>query len=281
MVGLLALAPAFAAGADPGSLALSVFGLVLAFRSLQKVGGALATFSSAALSFRQIKPLFDAAEVTEPLAPEQAEATTRGETVLEARDLVYRHQGRAEPAVRGASLRLREGDRVLLRGATGSGKSTFGALLCGLRAPDSGLLWLRRLDRRTLGAEGWRRRVACAPQFHENHVLTGTFAFNLLMGRGWPPTPDEAKEAEQICRELDLGPLLQRMPAGILQSIGETGWQLSHGEKSRLFIARALLQRSEIVLLDESFAALDPMTMGRALKCVLGRARTLVVIAHP
>ena len=63
--------------------------------------------------------------------------------------------------------------------------------------------------------------------------------------------------------------------------IGETGWQLSHGERSRLYIARALLQGAEVVVLDESFAALDPETLERALRCVLRRARTLVVIAHP
>ena len=45
------------------------------------------------------------------------------------------------------------------------------------------------LDRGTIGARGWLRRIAAAPQFHENHVLAETFAFNLLMGRRWPPTP--------------------------------------------------------------------------------------------
>jgi ATP-binding cassette subfamily B protein len=63
--------------------------------------------------------------------------------------------------------------------------------------------------------------------------------------------------------------------------VGEMGWQLSHGERSRLFIARALLQEAEVVILDESFAALDPETLQRALLCVIQRAKTLVVIAHP
>jgi hypothetical protein len=52
-----------------------------------------------------------------------------------------------------------------------------------------------------------------APQFHENHVLTGTFAFNLLMGRRWPPEPEDLREAEGLCRQLGLGQLLERMPA--------------------------------------------------------------------
>ncbi len=120
-----------------------------------------------------------------------------------------------------------------------------------------------------------------APQFHENHVLTETFAFNLLMGRRWPPLPNDLKEAEDICRELGLGELLERMPAGFQQMVGESGWQLSHGERSRLYIARTLLQQADMIILDESFAALDPENMRRALECVLRRASTLVVIAHP
>jgi len=63
--------------------------------------------------------------------------------------------------------------------------------------------------------------------------------------------------------------------------VGETGWQLSHGERSRLFLARALLQRAKMVILDESFGALDPANLARALRCTLDRARTLLVIAHP
>jgi ATP-binding cassette subfamily B protein len=169
----------------------------------------------------------------------------------------------------------------LLEGASGGGKSTLAALLGGLRVPTGGLLLLDGLDRRTLGHAGWRRRVASAPQFHENHVFSGTFAFNLLLGRRWPPEPQDLEAAEALCNDLGLGPLLQRMPAGLQQMVGETGWQLSHGERSRLYVARALLQDAEVVVLDESFAALDPQTLERALTCVLRRARTLIVIAHP
>lgn len=62
--------------------------------------------------------------------------------------------------------------------------------------------------------------------------------------------------------------------------VGETGWRLSHGERSRLLIARALLQEADLMVLDESFASLDPENLRRALQCVLARAPTLWVIAH-
>jgi ABC-type multidrug transport system fused ATPase/permease subunit len=137
------------------------------------------------------------------------------------------------------------------------------------------------LDRETLGAERWRRRIVIAPQFHENHVLMGTFAFNALLGRGWPPRPSDLEAAEQTCRALGLGDLLDRMPAGMQQVVGETGWQLSQGEKSRLYLARALLQGADVVILDESFGALDPATLRQCLAFVLETAPTLLVIAHP
>ena len=123
--------------------------------------------------------------------------------------------------------------------------------------------------------------VTAAPQFHENHVLTGTFAFNLLMGREGVLDAEAMNEAEAICHELGFGELLSRMPAGMLQMVGESGWQLSHGERSRLYIARALLQGAELMVLDESFAALDPESLRSALTCVLNRAHSVIVIAHP
>jgi ATP-binding cassette subfamily B protein len=148
-------------------------------------------------------------------------------------------------------------------------------------SPQSGLLLARGFDRQSLGAEAWRRYIAAAPQFHENHVLTGTFAFNLLMGRsGWLSEQDFI-DANAVCQELGLGPLLEKMPAGMLQMVGESGWQLSHGERSRLFMARALLQNADLLIFDESFAALDPENLRLALDCALRRAKTLLVIAHP
>src|SRR5206468_564201 len=117
-----------------------------------------------------------------------------------------------------------------------------------------------------LAFETWGRRIAAAPQFHENHVLAETFAFNLFMGRRKALEPADFELAKTICSELGLDDVLSRMPAGVLQMVGETGWQLSHGERSRLYIARALLQDAELVILDESFAALDPENLERVLQ---------------
>ncbi|MDH3743823.1 MAG: ABC transporter ATP-binding protein/permease [Acidobacteriota bacterium] len=291
LLAVLLLAPAFVAGsASIASVGISVGGILLVYRSLTKLVRGLADLASAMVAWGNVEPLFAAAGRAETLAaPEVAAAKpsdgggpgTRRSPFLEAREVSFSYTGRADPVLRGCQLEVSKGDRLLVEGPSGSGKSTLAALLTGLRQPASGLLLLEGLDRQTLGSDGWRRRVSAAPQFHENHVLTDTLAFNLLMGRQWPPGRGDVPEAEEICRELGLGKLIERMPAGLQQMVGESGWQLSHGEKSRLYIARALLQKTDLVVLDESFAALDPENLQMALECVLRRAETVMVVAHP
>ena len=201
--------------------------------------------------------------------------------MVEARELSFGYPGRARQVLTSCDLEIAAGDRLLVEGPSGSGKSTLASLVAGLRKPDSGLLLLDGFDRGSLGARGWRRRVAASPQFHENWVLSETLMFNLLMGRGWPPSGEDMAEAEEVCRALGLGDLLDRMPSGLQQIVGESGWQLSHGEQSRLFIARALLQKTQLVLFDESFAALDPANLRKCLETVIERSPTLMVVAHP
>ncbi|HVR10011.1 MAG TPA: ABC transporter ATP-binding protein, partial [Thermoanaerobaculia bacterium] len=125
---------------------------------------------------------------------------------------------------------------------------------------DSGLLLLWGFDLATVGSEGWRRRVVAVPQLHDDHLFADTLAFNLLAGRGWPATEGDLAEAKEVCRELGLGELLDRLPGGLEERIGEAGWQLSDGEASRVCLARALLRGVDLLVLDESLAALDPET---------------------
>ena len=198
--------------------------------------------------------------------------------LVEAAGVSFNHGART--VLNSADLVIQSGERVLLEGASGGGKSTLASLLVGIRQPLSGQVLLRGHDRQTLG-HTWHQFATEAPQFHENHILSGSLGFNLLLGRRWPATAEDLAEARQICDELGLGDLIDRMPGGLNQMIGETGWQLSHGERSRIFLARALLQDAELTVLDESFAALDPESVQLCLDCAFRRARTLVVIAHP
>ena len=292
LLGLLVLVPSYVAGqATPAALAIGLGGVLLAQRGLAGAAGALASLGGAVIAWQGAAVLF--AAPGKPVAGQQAAAVPpqapRGEgragvqdgaAVIDASGLVFRHGPQSEPVLRGVDLVLRQGDRVLLEGASGAGKSTLASLLSGLNSPDSGLLLLRGLDRASWGGR-WQRWATEAPQFHENHIFGGSLAFNLLMGREWPPSAADLEQARAVCEELGMSELLQRMPGGLQQQVGETGWQLSHGERSRVFLARALLQQADLTILDESFAALDPQTLERSLQCVFARTSTLMVIAHP
>lgn len=209
------------------------------------------------------------------------EESAESQRLLSLQGLGFQYPDSQRLILNNVRLNIRSGERLLLEGPSGGGKSTLALVLTGYYKPRRGLMLLRGLDQETLGIERWRQQAVYVPQFHHNHIIGGTLAFNLLMGRAWPPVPDDLAEAEQVCRELGLGYLLDQMPLGLQQRIGDSGWQLSHGERSRIYIARALLQNSDLIVLDESFASLDPENMAIALRTVLRRARTLLVIAHP
>jgi len=282
ITGLAGLLPAFLRNANSSELAAGLGGILLAHQALRHMSSGAAQLVGAGISWKSVAPLFQAA--ASRLRSRHSDTCSMAEpvrTVLDASDLSFRYRDAGRPVLENVDLRIEQGDWILLEGASGGGKSTLVSLLTGLREPSAGLLTSGGLDRHALGEDAWRRRFASAPQYHENHLLTGSLAFNLLLGRAWPPAPEDLAEANSVCRELGLGPLLDRMPGGLHQVVGDTGWQLSQGERSRVFLARALLQRSEMVILDESFAALDPENLRQSMECTLKRAKTLLVVAHP
>jgi ATP-binding cassette subfamily B protein len=299
-VGLTGLAlPFISNSASPQALAVGLAGVLLASQGFSKLVGGAQSLIGLLIAWTQVAPLFKAASRPRELMPldltlpggtisptqedfdRQTSHIAEGNPLLVARDLTFRYRATSRPVVQNCSLQIFPGDRLLLEGPSGGGKSTLAAMLTGLRSPESGSLFLWGFDRQLLGSEEWRRHVVMAPQFQENHIFSDTLAFNLLMGRRWPPQPEDLEEADAVCRSLGLGELLDRMPSGFQQMLGESGWQLSHGERSRMFIARTLLQKAELIILDESFAALDPENLYRALRTVLERAPTVLVIAHP
>lgn len=285
VVGLLGLAPAFISGSfNPATLAISLGGILSAETAFRKFAlGLVNQLLAGIIAWDQIAPLFKAAARPEIVGnPDTAVTAHKTDgRLLGVHNISFRYSDRGDQVLDQCSLQVQNGDRILLEGPSGGGKSTLAAMLTGLRRPDNGLVLWQGLDQATLGSAGWRQRIVFAPQFHENHVLGSTFLFNLLMGRRWPPRREDVELAQALCAELGLSEVLARMPAGMQQTVGETGWQLSHGEKSRLYIARAILQGVDLIILDESFAALDPQNLQRAMQCVLDRAPTLLVIAHP
>ncbi|MCW5202617.1 ABC transporter ATP-binding protein [Desulfobulbus sp. US4] len=270
--------------------AVSLGGTLLAALALDQLVQSIYQFLKTVMSWEQVYPLYQAAcREHARKAPQFVPSTCFKEKedkhpIIQAEKISFSYPD-AGQVKRGildqCDLTMHSGQHVLLEGPSGCGKSTLAVLLSGLRQPDSGSLHLFGFSLASLGEEAWRKRVVIAPQFHQNYILTETLAFNLLMGRGWPPSQEDLMEAETVCRELGLEELLEAMPSGLQQMVGEGGWRLSHGERSRLFIARTLLQQADLIILDESFAALDPEALQIALSCVLRRAKALLLIAHP
>ncbi len=308
VVGLAFLSP----GTSTQTLAIALGGVIFASQSLGHLTSGSQSLISLRIAWEQVGPLFKAAErpsesasldfisFQTPVSPMNQQGTIDGspdenlsgsilpvhrnetqQPVIIARDLVFRYRPQAKAVIDHITIQIHEGEKILLEGPSGGGKTTLAAVLTGLRLPENGSLLLWGMDRTIVGSQEWRRRVAMAPQFQENHVFSETFGFNLLMGRRWPPTTEDLAEAEALIYQLGLGDVFERMPSGFQQMLGESGWQLSHGERSRLFIARSLLQNSDLIILDESFGALDAYNLRLSLQTTLERAETLVVIAHP
>jgi ATP-binding cassette subfamily B protein len=287
IAGVAALTPAFLSGRpNLAELAITLGTILYVAASFERLCCGFSRLAAAWVAWEIVQPIFAAGGRPSPSPtsaaperrPEPDEAT---ELRLQARDVSFLHSTRRDFVLRGCTLAVARGDRILLQGPPGSGKSTLASILAGTRDPSDGFVLAAGLDRQTLGDPAWRRRVALAPQYHENHILAGSLLFNLLLGRDYPHAETDIREADAVCRELGLGELLDRMPAGLDQSVGDGGWRLSQGERSRIYLARALLQKAEVVLLDESLAALDPENLRHCLACVMRRAPSLIVIAHP
>jgi ATP-binding cassette, subfamily B, bacterial len=281
IVAFLTMAPAFLSGSPSiTSLAVSFGAILYAAGAFERLCYGYSRVAAAWVAWRLVQPIFDNGRRV-PLSNVAIAQPNENRAVLNVGEISYAHAGRTDLVLRGCNLVLDQGDRVLLEGSSGSGKSTFAAILAGMRSPAEGFVLSAGLDRFTLGDQAWRQRVALVPQYHENHIMAAPLVFNLLMSRPQPYSSEDVREAEEVCRELGLGDLLDRMPSGLYQFVGDTGWRLSQGERSRIYLSRALLQRSQVLVLDEPLAALDPENLRQCLECIMRRAGALVLIAHP
>jgi ATP-binding cassette subfamily B protein len=260
--------------------AISLGTLLFAAGALERFTYGLTAACSAWVSWQIISEILVKAENVDDGMEAVVSAPDTGRVIF-GQDLTFFQPGRIEPTLSRCSLAIEKGDLLLCEGGSGSGKSTLAKVLAGFVHPAGGILLSGGLDRHVLGSSRWRRRVVLAPQYHENHIFSAPLYFNLLLGRSYPFSQGDLEDAREICQQIGLGELIASMPAGLDQIVGDTGWQLSQGERSRVFLARAILQNSELTMLDESLAALDPENLERCLECVLKKCKTLMVIAHP
>jgi ATP-binding cassette subfamily C protein CydCD len=179
------------------------------------------------------------------------------------------------------SASVQRGDWLVITGPSGSGKSTLLTLLLGYLRPSTGRYLVNRTDTAYLDTTALRRRTAWCPQ--EGHLFNSTLRGNLLLARSHDDTPRD-DELRDVLDRVGLSPLLGRMSHGLETRIGSEGSALSGGERQRLAVARTLLTRSEVILIDEPTAHLDEQAAGELmtdLRAGLKDHITVLVTHHP
>ncbi|MDQ3656443.1 MAG: ABC transporter ATP-binding protein/permease [Chloroflexota bacterium] len=174
------------------------------------------------------------------------------------------------------SFRVEPGEMVALVGSSGAGKSTIAQLIPRLYDVDSGAVRLAGVDVRDLTMESIRTTLGMVTQ--DGHLFHESIRANLVLARPGA-TDDELWEVLHRARLVDV---IASLPDGLDTVVGERGYRLSGGERQRLTIARLLLARPRVVILDEATAHLDSTSeaaVSDALAEVLS-GRTVVVIAH-
>ena len=186
--------------------------------------------------------------------------------------MTFGYPGTPDPVLRDLDLRVRAGEKVALIAPSGAGKSSVLALALRAYDPDAGTVALGGTDLRRLPLEAVRARFAWSPQVPQ--ILGGTLAGNLRIGR------DDATlaELEEAVRDVRLESLLATV--GLDGWIGESGERLSAGERSRLALARALLSRADVFLVDEPTAHLDPGLSHHVVELLAAQRRGVLLVTH-
>jgi ATP-binding cassette subfamily C protein LapB len=178
--------------------------------------------------------------------------------------------------LKGLTLRITAGERVAMLGRIGSGKSTVLRLMAGLYQPTEGHVEADHIDLRQIDPADYRARVGFVAQ--DPRLFKGTLRDNVLLDR---PTADAAHLSE-VARLTGLDRLIAQHPQGWELPVGESGVLLSGGQRQLVALARCLITRPQILLMDEPTSSMDAQSevaFLRQLKVACGGC-TLVVVTH-
>jgi ABC-type multidrug transport system fused ATPase/permease subunit len=260
---------------------LSIGGLVafysLLIRLFEPLGNAVEMASKAQRVKACVRRVLEVIE-TRPAITEIAgaiELYTDVNSKLEFRNVHFAY-ATDKPVLSGISIAIEPGEKVALVGMSGSGKSTLAKLATRLYDVDEGAIFVGGHDIREVSLKSLRETVSLLPQ--EPILLGETIRKNLLHGN---PRAQQ-RELEEVGRLAQLQPIINRLSQGWDHSIGPRGAMLSGGERQRVALARIMLRRPRILILDEFTSALDDETE-RALLMAMDHAlsdTTLIVISH-
>lgn len=277
---------------EPGAVVSLALLLTRLYAPLTSLAGARVEVMSALVSFERVFEVLD----LKPLIEEKPDArkVPEGPASVEFDDVRFAYpsadkvslasleevaaldtRGGAE-VLQGVSFRAEPGQTVALVGSSGAGKSTIAQLLPRLYDTDEGAVRIGGVDVRDLSAESMRETLGMVTQ--DGHLFHDSVRANLLLAR--PSATEE--ELWDVLRRARLEDLVRSLPDGLGTVVGERGYRLSGGERQRMTIARLLLARQRVVILDEATAHLDN-TSEAAVQEALTEAlegRTAVVIAH-
>jgi len=194
---------------------------------------------------------------------------------IEFRDVSFGYDA-GRPVLSSVSLAIRAGERVAVVGASGSGKSTLINLILRLYEPQSGSVSVDGIDVRDYARTALRREIGIVLQ---DTVLFGvTVSENIAYGKP-DATPAEIEAAARAAHAHDF---IMGLPDGYDTVLGERGGSLSGGQRQRICLARAIVKRPSILVLDEPTAAIDPMSTALIDEAVrrLQAGRTTIVVSH-
>jgi ATP-binding cassette subfamily B protein len=231
-------------------------------------------FQRVSASVRRILEVMHPEKPATPLAP----AVLLDRTV--APELAFRSvsfsYGQDRPVLHDVSFQVNPGETVAVVGLNGSGKSTVGLLAARIYNPGAGAVFVGGCDIRKIRRGNLRSTVTLVPQ--DPILFDDTVRENLLYGN---PAATPA-ELERVSVLTQLDQVLRRLPKGFDEPLGPLGARLSGGERKRLALARTLLQRPRILIVDEVTGALDAPTAAALLRGLesFREDRTLIVISH-
>lgn len=239
------------------------------------LGWLLALTEEAASASRRIFEVLDEQPtIVDPPSPKTMRSQARD---LEFRQVRFRYPDADDDVLRGIDLTIHDGETMALVGATGSGKTTLLELVPRLYDVTAGSIAIGGCDVRDLGLDELRTTVATA--FEEATLFSASVRENVTLGR---PRASEADLAEAL--DIAQAGFVYGLPFGLATRIGEQGLSLSGGQRQRLALARAVLGRPRVLVLDDPLSALDVQTEAQvqtALRNVLSRTTALVVAHRP